>query len=152
MIKLNPGSAVNLEKLQFCISLFPLLHVPTIRRISWLLFCIPWLLIYNSFYIIWWGQVICWTVNIFWRKTIKLFSLTIWLPHGHLWAFIEGRTSRTMLITIFYIFDSKVTGSVLMRNWESRIFWFLLHCLNALGNSPWNSISLIIIVTIFTDD
>ena len=43
-----------------------------------------------------------------------MFLTAIWLPDGQLWAIIEGLT-HPMLITAFYIFDPRVTGSLLTR-------------------------------------
>ena len=52
--------------------------------------------------------------------SIRFYLTAIWLPHGQLWAIIEETASFTMLITAFYIFDSRVTGEPLKRGWAPK--------------------------------
>ena len=49
-------------------------------------------------------------------KSQFFFLTAIWLPHGQLWAIIGGDSlTHPMLITAFYIFDPRVTGSLVAR-------------------------------------
>ena len=46
----------------------------------------------------------------------KKISTAIWRPHGQLWSIIRGGSLiHPMLITVFYIFDPKVTRSLITR-------------------------------------
>ena len=75
--------------------------------------------------------------------SLPLFFLTaIWLPHGQLWATIEGTASLTlMLITaFFYIFEPRnevgsLSPAKRLVGFEPATFRFLLPCLNPLGHS-----------------
>ena len=49
-----------------------------------------------------------------------IFLTAIWLPHGQLWAIIEGTASFTRLSLRAYIFDVKVIGS-LVTGWVPRL-------------------------------
>ena len=80
------------------------------------------------------------------KLRIFLFLTAIWLPHGQFWAIIGGTASlNPMLMTAFYIFDPKITGSLVARSlspveclvgFELGTFRFLLQRLNPLGHSP----------------
>ena len=49
-------------------------------------------------------------------KIIYIFVTAIWLSHGQLWVIIEEVVSLTQCQSLtFYIFDPKVTGSLVTR-------------------------------------
>ena len=76
--------------------------------------------------------------------SLPLFFLTaIWLPHGQLWATIEGTASLTlMLITaFFYIFEPRnevgsLSPAKRLVGFELGTFRFWSQRLNPLGDSP----------------
>ena len=80
---------------------------------------------------------------------LTFFLTAIWLPHGQLWAIIEGTASLTQCYSLRFTFSTRVQGHREPRSqagslsradrlvwFEPGTFRFLLQLLNPLDHSP----------------